>query len=104
MIFGVDYYPEHWDTALWVKDADLMQQTGVELEITPVGRDALVFITNEQNPVKKSALQTSALSDNIRLLLSVRYNSSDNLRLADKGRESLDEYCQNILHIMLHFF
>ena len=28
-----------------------VEQTGVELEITPVGRDALVFINNEQNPV-----------------------------------------------------
>ena len=31
MRIGVDYYPEHWDQALWAKDADLMQQTGVRL-------------------------------------------------------------------------
>lgn len=31
MRIGVDYYPEHWDSSLWVKDADLMKQTGVEL-------------------------------------------------------------------------
>ena len=31
MRIGVDYYPEHWDPALWEKDADLMQKTGVEL-------------------------------------------------------------------------
>ena len=35
----------------------LLEQTGVELEITPVGRDALVFITNEQNPVKNLTQQ-----------------------------------------------
>ena len=29
----------------------ILDQSGVELEITPVGRDALVFINNEQNPV-----------------------------------------------------
>ena len=26
MKIGVDYYPEHWDKALWRADADLMQQ------------------------------------------------------------------------------
>ncbi|MBR4067587.1 MAG: beta-galactosidase [Clostridia bacterium] len=31
MKIGVCYYPEHWDRELWVKDADLMQQTGVKL-------------------------------------------------------------------------
>ncbi len=31
MRIGVDYYPEAWDKALWEKDADLMQQTGVEI-------------------------------------------------------------------------
>ncbi|MBQ9927831.1 MAG: beta-galactosidase [Lachnospiraceae bacterium] len=31
MKIGVDYYPEHWDKALWEKDADLMQKTGVEV-------------------------------------------------------------------------
>ncbi len=31
MRIGVDYYPEHWDKSLWVRDADLMQQTGVKL-------------------------------------------------------------------------
>ncbi len=31
MRIGVDYYPEHWDRALWAADADLMQETGVEL-------------------------------------------------------------------------
>ena len=29
----------------------VLEQSGVELEITPVGRDALVFINNEKNPV-----------------------------------------------------
>ncbi len=29
MKIGVDYYPEHWDKALWRADADLMQQIGV---------------------------------------------------------------------------
>ncbi|MDE7298073.1 MAG: beta-galactosidase [Lachnospiraceae bacterium] len=31
MIIGVDYYPEHWDRALWRSDADLMQKTGVRV-------------------------------------------------------------------------
>ncbi len=31
MRIGVDYYPEHWDKSLWVKDADLMQKTGVKV-------------------------------------------------------------------------
>ncbi len=31
MRIGVDYYPEHWDRALWEADADLMQKTGVKL-------------------------------------------------------------------------
>ena len=31
MRIGVDYYPEQWDRALWVKDADLMKQTGVKI-------------------------------------------------------------------------
>lgn len=31
MRIGVDYYPEHWDEALWEKDADLMRQTGVSI-------------------------------------------------------------------------
>ena len=31
MRIGVDYYPEHWDRALWAADADLMQRTGVKL-------------------------------------------------------------------------
>ncbi len=35
----------------------LLEESGVELEITPVGRDALVFITNEQNPVKDLSQQ-----------------------------------------------
>lgn len=29
----------------------VLEESGVELEITPVGRDALVFINNEKNPV-----------------------------------------------------
>ena len=29
----------------------MLEESGVALEITPVGRDALVFINNEQNPV-----------------------------------------------------
>ncbi|MGO4269694.1 beta-galactosidase [Paenibacillus sp. TAF58] len=28
---GVDYYPEHWERAMWDQDADLMRQTGVRL-------------------------------------------------------------------------
>ena len=31
MRIGVDYYPEHWDKALWQQDADLMQKTGVKV-------------------------------------------------------------------------
>lgn len=31
MKIGVDYYPEHWDEALWEKDAELMRETGVSL-------------------------------------------------------------------------
>lgn len=31
MRIGVDYYPEHWDKALWTSDADLMQKIGVKL-------------------------------------------------------------------------
>lgn len=27
---GVDYYPEHWDREMWIKDADLMKETGVK--------------------------------------------------------------------------
>jgi len=30
---------------------DYLEAVGTELEVTPVGRDALVFINNEQNPV-----------------------------------------------------
>ncbi len=35
----------------------LLEESGVELEITPVGRDALVFINNENNPVKDLSQQ-----------------------------------------------
>lgn len=28
---GVDYYPEHWDEELWVKDADMMREAGVRI-------------------------------------------------------------------------
>lgn len=28
-LFGVDYYPEHWDRARWPIDASLMQQAGI---------------------------------------------------------------------------
>src|SRR5438132_25230 len=28
-LFGVDYYPEHWDRARWPIDARLMQQAGI---------------------------------------------------------------------------
>ena len=31
MRIGVDYYPEHWDKALWAADADLILSTGVKL-------------------------------------------------------------------------
>ena len=31
MKMGVDYYPEHWERAMWDQDADLMRQTGVSL-------------------------------------------------------------------------
>lgn len=31
MRIGVDYYPEHWDEALWEKDAYLMHKTGVSI-------------------------------------------------------------------------
>ena len=31
MRIGVDYYPEHWDRALWEADAELMQKTGVQI-------------------------------------------------------------------------
>ncbi len=31
MVVGVDYYPEHWERALWEEDADLMKQTGVKV-------------------------------------------------------------------------
>lgn len=31
MKIGVDYYPEHWDQAIWEKDAQLMQKTGVKI-------------------------------------------------------------------------
>ncbi len=31
MILGVDYYPEHWNPALWRADADLMRQSHVRL-------------------------------------------------------------------------
>lgn len=31
MIIGVDYYPEHWDSSMWISDADLMAKTGVKL-------------------------------------------------------------------------
>ncbi len=35
----------------------VLERYGTELEITPVGRDALVFINNEQNPVKDLSQQ-----------------------------------------------
>ena len=38
-----------------------VEESGVELEITPVGRDALVFLVNEANPVKE--LTTDQLRD-----------------------------------------
>ena len=28
MIFGVDYYPEHWDRTEWEQQADLMKEGG----------------------------------------------------------------------------
>ena len=28
MIFGVDYYPEHWEKAEWEQQADLMKEGG----------------------------------------------------------------------------
>jgi len=28
-LFGVDYYPEHWERARWSIDARLMQQAGI---------------------------------------------------------------------------
>lgn len=31
MRIGVDYYPEHWEEALWEKDAELMKETGVSI-------------------------------------------------------------------------
>lgn len=31
MRIGVDYYPEHWDSALWEADAILMKETGVSI-------------------------------------------------------------------------
>ena len=31
MKIGVNYYPEHWDKALWAADADLMKKTGVQI-------------------------------------------------------------------------
>ncbi|MBR1821092.1 MAG: beta-galactosidase [Clostridia bacterium] len=31
MRIGVDYYPEHWDRALWRQDAELMRETGVRV-------------------------------------------------------------------------
>ena len=31
MKIGVDYYPEHWDKALWEQDAALMKKTGVSV-------------------------------------------------------------------------
>lgn len=35
----------------------VLEQSDVELEITPMGRDALVFINNAQNPVKELSQQ-----------------------------------------------
>lgn len=34
-----------------------LEESGVELEVTPIGRDALVFIENENNPVKNLTQQ-----------------------------------------------
>ncbi|WP_206957818.1 beta-galactosidase [Trinickia acidisoli] len=31
MKVGVDYYPEHWDVALWEQDARQMQETGISI-------------------------------------------------------------------------
>jgi beta-galactosidase len=28
-VYGVDYYPEHWDEAQWVKDAEMMRAAGI---------------------------------------------------------------------------
>jgi len=28
-IFGVDYYPEHWEESQWAKDAEMMQAAGI---------------------------------------------------------------------------
>ncbi|MBE6007778.1 MAG: phosphate ABC transporter substrate-binding protein [Lachnospiraceae bacterium] len=38
-----------------------LEQTGTELEITPIGNDALVFIVNENNPVE--SLTTKQIQD-----------------------------------------
>lgn len=29
--FGVDYYPEHWERSRWEKDAELMQEMGIQM-------------------------------------------------------------------------
>jgi beta-galactosidase len=29
LIYGVDYYPEHWDESQWAKDAEMMQAAGI---------------------------------------------------------------------------
>lgn len=54
--------PEYYPELLVVYEApEYIQQeiadAGTELEITPVGRDALVFMVNEQNPVQSLTCQ-----------------------------------------------
>ena len=30
MVFGTDYYPEHWPEERWPEDLNLMQQAGID--------------------------------------------------------------------------
>ena len=48
-----------YEAAQETKEA--LEQTGTELEITPIGNDALVFIVNEDNPVE--SLTTEQIQD-----------------------------------------
>ncbi len=75
----------------------LVEQSGVALEITPIGRDALVFINNAQNPVKDLSQQqlidiyTGKITNCGHCALSARRNQRQSVPVyeaVDEGRNT----------------
>lgn len=46
-LFGVDYYPEHWDESLWERDARRMRECGVR--VVRIGEFAWALMEPEEN-------------------------------------------------------